>query len=188
MTQENDHHRRSIRLKDYDYTQAGAYFVTLVTYARECMFGEIGADGVLMLNPLGEIAREEWGKSTGIRREIALDEFIIMPNHVHGIVLMLGHDTVGAHGRAPLPNPFHRPPKSLGAFVAGFKSATTKRLNQTRATPGAPVWQRNYYDHIVRDEGDLARLRTYIQDNSAQWALDQFHPAAPPNRFDLDHP
>jgi REP element-mobilizing transposase RayT len=93
---------------------------------------------------------------------------------------MLDVDTlVGADSRPPLPGQFNRPPKSLGAFVAGFKSAVTKRVNQTRATPGVPLWQRNYYEHIVRDAADLARIRIYIQNNPARWTVDKFHSAVP---------
>ena len=177
-------HRRSIRLKGYDYTQPGVYFITLVTHNRQCLFGDIAAGGGIMLNAIGEIAYEEWKKSAEIRREMKLDEFIIMPNHVHGIVMILGDDAGpgGAHGRAPL----LRPPKSLGAFVAGFKSVVTKRINILRAMPGVPVWQRNYYEHIVRGEADLARIRTHTRNNPARWALDQLYPTALPNLFNQD--
>ena len=107
------HHRRSVRLRGYDYTQSGAYFVTLVTQWRACLFGEIVA-GEMVLNPLGESVREEWLRSAEIRRELGLDTFIVMPNHLHGIVVIVGPagadpplasstNAVGAHGRAPLP-------------------------------------------------------------------------------------
>jgi len=84
--------------------------------------------------------------------------------------------------------PLRRPPKSLGAFIAGFKSVVTKRINVVRGMPGVRVWQRNYYEHIVRDEAGLARIRAYIQNNPARWALDQLRPTAPPNPFNHDQP
>jgi REP element-mobilizing transposase RayT len=168
------HHRRSIRLKGYDYTAAGAYFVTLVTHQRGCIFGEIVADE-MWLNALGEIVAEEWERTPTIRAEMELDEWVVMPNHIHGIVVIttvgVGAD-VGADGRPPL----QRAPKSLGAFVAGFKSVVTKRINEHRATPGQPVWQRNYYEHIIRNEAALAHLRAYIHNNPLKWALDNDNP------------
>ena len=105
----NKHHRRSIRLKGYDYTQPGAYFITICTQNRECLFGDV-VDGEMRLDACGVIVREEWFRSAEIRREIALwpDEFVVMPNHIHGIVWItdqrdVAGPNVGAHGRAPLP-------------------------------------------------------------------------------------
>ena len=185
------HHRRSIRLKDYDYTRMGAYFVTLCTQGRVCLFGEIMA-GEMRLNEYGEIVQKEWFRSAEIRREIVLfsDEFVVMPNHIHGIVRIVESPnahvgatgptagatdaTVGATGRSPLQGPAKR---SLASFVAGFKSAVTKRINDRRGTPGATVWQRNYYEHIIRHAESLNRIRAYILDNPLQWHLD--HERAP---------
>jgi len=185
-------HRRSIRLQHYDYSQAGAYFVTICAHARECLFGEI-VDGAMILNDYGKIVEEEWLKSAEIRKELELDAYVIMPNHLHGIVLINneGGLTVGAsgrsplttdvraHGRAPLRSDqpiLHRKPRSLGSFIAGFKSATTKRLNISRNTPSFAVWQRNYYEHIIRDEIDLNRIREYVQHNPVRWAEDENNP------------
>ncbi len=176
--------RRSIRLSGYDYTQSGAYFLTLVTHQRQLLFGEICSTDV-QLNALGMIVMEEWNHTPIIRKEIELDEFVIMPNHIHGIIQILesgagirvtpvgalGGGEVGAHGRAPL-----RLPKSVGSFVAGFKSVVTKRINLVRGTPGFPVWQRNYYEHVIRDEDDLARIRAYIQANPFSWKVDNENP------------
>jgi len=167
------HHRRSIRLPAYDYAQAGAYFVTMVTHRRQCLFGEI-ADGRVTLNRYGQVVEDEWLRSTQIRPGIRLDIFIIMPNHIHGIVVMGDQTTVvGAHSCAPLP---YRPPRSLGSFIAGFKSAATKRINDIRGTPGLPVWQRNYYERVVRDDEELNDTRKYIVDNSLRWAEDRENP------------
>ncbi len=170
------HHRRSIRLKGYDYTQPGAYFITICTHDRACLFGEV-VEGQMRLNDLGQVVKEEWFRSAEIRKEIRLfaDEFVVMPNHIHGIVWIVEHGNVGivgAHGRAPPQHlPLHRAPRSLGSFVAGFKSATTRRINEIRQTPRAPVWQRNYYEHIIRNEDALHRIRQYIAANPLRWHL-----------------
>jgi REP element-mobilizing transposase RayT len=159
------HHRHSIRLKGYDYAQAGAYFVTLVTWQRECLFGEVTA-GEMRLNEGGEIVREEWEKSAEIRREVELGAFVVMPNHFHAIVILRNDHAaaipVGATGRSPL-RPNGPKPKSLGALLAGFKSAVTKRINESRNTPGSPIWQRNYYEHIIRNEREMTNIWKYIR-------------------------
>ena len=168
------HHRRSIRLREYDYAQAGAYFVTLVAHARECLFGRV-VEGQTHLSMPGEVVAAEWLRSARIRGEIELDAFVVMPNHVHGIVVIRD---VGAHGRAPLPTALRRSPRSLGSFIAGFKSAATKRINAIRGTPGVPVWQRNYYEHVIRDDDDLGRVRRYIAENPLRWDEDPENPNA----------
>jgi putative transposase len=174
--------RNSLRLPQYDYSQAGAYFITLISYQRECVFGKI-MDGNIALSRLGEIVREEWFASRMLRSEIQLfeDEFVIMPNHIHGIV-WIGVDQVivGATGRSPLHNPPSHPSgpalKSLGSFVAGFKSSMTKRNNQLNNTPGKKVWMRNYHDRIIRDENELREVRCYIIENPLKWELDRENP------------
>jgi len=172
-------HRRSIRLKGYDYTQPGAYFVTLVTYDRVPLFGEI-VNGEMQLNPLGEIARAEWFQTAVIRPYVVLhpDEFVAMPNHVHGIIWIVD-DTVGAQRRcAPTDRavggatPTNVIPGSLGAIVRSFKSATTKRINVLRGASGDSIWQRNYYEHIIRSERALNAIRRYILNNPAKWTKD----------------
>jgi len=168
------HHRRSIRLKGWDYRNSGAYFVTLVAHERELLFGEMVGDEV-RLSEFGEIARDEWLASPNIRREIQLDVFVVMPNHIHGIVWIVSDD-VGATGRSPLPPPHGPASKSLGSFIAGYKSVVTKRINQIRGTPGIPVWQRNYYDRIIRSERELDAIRRYIQNNPSRWAEDRENP------------
>jgi len=102
-----------------------------------------------------------------------MDEFIIMPNHVHGIVIIKCHLPVGANGRSPL----QMKPKSISSFMSGFKSSITKIVNQIRNTPGYPVWQRNYYEHVIRNEDDLNRVRQYIIDNPMKWLEDENNPA-----------
>lgn len=185
MHRPQDRHRSSLRLKGYDYSQPGAYFVTMCTQSRECLFGEIANDEV-MLNEYGKVVEEEWLKTPRMRTRVELDEFVVMPNHLHAIMMIQegaatmsmvvgAHSmpTVGAHSSAPL----RRMPQSLGSLIAGFKSAVTKRINILRMSPGVPVWQRNYYEHIVRDEDDMNRIREYIVNNPVRWADDENNPA-----------
>jgi DNA-binding Lrp family transcriptional regulator/REP element-mobilizing transposase RayT len=163
--------RKSLRLSHYDYSQNGAYFITLCTHRRECLFGEI-QDGVMVPNDYGRIVIEEWYKSEAIRNEIELDEFVLMPNHIHGILLIDRRgDRLVAQGRTTGPIQ-----KSLSSFIAGFKSSVTKEINALRDSPGTPVWQRNYYEHIIRNEDDLSQTREYIVNNPMQWALDKENP------------
>jgi REP element-mobilizing transposase RayT len=176
------HHRRSIRLPGYDYTQPGAYFITIVTHQRMPSFGEI-VDGEMRLNEYGQIVHAEWFQTAAVRPYVMLhcDEFVVMPNHVHGIIWIVDTDADGndddvnprAVGGV---TPTNVIPGSLGAIVRSFKSITAKRINALRDTPGAPVWQRNYYEHIIRDDHALARIRDYIQSNPQRWADDQENP------------
>ena len=164
--------RRSIRLRDYDYSRAGAYFITVCTVGRELLFGEV-KDDEMALNELGWIVEEEWLQSARIRSEIELDAWVVMPNHIHGIVIIADESR---RGDRPVARGGPRP-KSLGAMMAGFKSAVTKRINAMRGTPGALVWQRNYYEHIIRNESTLYWIRQYIADNPAGWSEDPENPA-----------
>ena len=167
--------RKPNRLKNHDYSQDGYYyFVTVCTAGRAQTFGHI-ENGHMALNEFGRIVRDEWTRSIEIRQEIELDEFVIMPNHMHGIVFIRGGvlNAVGATGRSPLQRQTGGPAKrSLGAFVAGFKSSVTKRINDLRQSPGQPVWQRNYHDHIIRANEALERIREYIIHNPNQWDRD----------------
>lgn len=192
------HKRQSIRLKGYDYSQSGLYFITICCYQRECLFGNI-INSQIILNNFGQLIKEEWLKSAEIRKEIEFDDFVIMPNHFHGIVIInqeinsdfmkndvdFQDNNVGANGRSPLGQiQLSRPkismkPKSISSLIAGFKSATTKKINIIRNTPQNPVWQRNYYDHIIRNDESLARIREYVQNNPLSWENDQLHPNNP---------
>ena len=187
------HKRRSIRLKGYDYSLSGFYFITICCYQRQCLFGEI-IDSQIKLNNLGELVKEEWLKSAEIRKEIKLGEFVIMPNHFHGIVIIdrnAGTINLGANGRSPLQKihhsseiqsskqPISMKPKSLSSLIAGFKSATTKKINMIRETPQNPVWQRNYYDNIIINDESLDKIREYVQNNPLSWENDQLHPNNP---------
>jgi REP element-mobilizing transposase RayT len=179
-------------LRDYDYSRAGAYFVTICAWQRECLFGEI-LDGAARLNDMGRMVLECWGAIPDHFPHVELDAFVIMPNHIHGIVVI--NDPVGAQFIAPeqfiapqmvKPNPGHegamnqgamnRAP-TLGAIVRAFKARCTHTLNQSRNNPGTPVWQRNYYERVIRDEGEMDGIRQYIAGNPAKWEEDENHPA-----------
>ncbi|HEX4953852.1 MAG TPA: transposase [Thermoanaerobaculia bacterium] len=175
-------HRRSLRLPSWDYRGGGAYFLTLCTAGRECLLGDVVESGV-RLTEIGTLVEEEWRRSGALRSELELDAFVIMPNHLHGIVWLT--EIVGAHGRAPsgvsaTPDarsvPFQRPPRSLGSFVAGFKSATTLRVNVLRDSRGVPFWQRNYFERVIRHDEELHRVREYIAENPLKWHLDPERP------------
>ncbi len=180
------HKRRYIRLKGYDYSQSGFYFITICCYQRQCLFGEI-IDEKMQLNKIGQLVKEEWLKSEKIRQEIELDDWVIMPNHFHGIVIIdqkinnnTNHDynPVGANGRSPLQTNLMKP-KSLSSLIAGFKAATTKQINLIRNSPKYPVWQRNYYDHVIRNNQSLEKIKEYIYNNPLSWELDQLNPNNP---------
>ena len=167
-------HRKSIRLKGYDYAQPGAYFVTVCTQDRACVFGEI-VDGQMRLNTMGRIAADCWQAIPGHFQAAELDAWVAMPNHFHGIVWMTDVP-VGATHASPL-HASDPPRRPLGTIIGSFKSATTKRINMLRGTPGTPVWQRNYHEHIIRNEDVLCRIRQYILDNPSHWPMDRENPA-----------
>ena len=181
------HHRRSIRLKNYDYASPGAYFVTIVTHRRQCLFGNV-MDGQMRLNEFGEIVRDEWLKTETIRPRVQLDEYVIMPNHVHGIIIINDDNRRGTLQSAPTimqraPTIMQRTPTieqfgkptsdSIPTIIRLLKSATTKRINEYRNTPAVPVWQRNYYEHIIRNETELQQIRQYIANNPINWENDE---------------
>ncbi len=181
------HHRRSIRLPGYDYSQSGAYFVTICAYQRQCLFGDV-VDGQMRLNQYGAIVADEWQKSSVIRREIELDQWVVMPNHFHGIVII--QNPVRANGVRPcrwsngssprdISPSSQMKPKSLSSLMAGFKSITTKKINILRDAPGTPLWQRNYYEHIIRDRDAMNKIRQYIINNPLSWDVDRLHPDNP---------
>ena len=174
-------HRRSIRLRGWDYTGAGAYFVTLVTHARATLFGDV-VDGQMVLTEYGRIAAEEWVRTAEVRANVEMDEFVVMPNHVHGII-WIARRADGARQRLEDGASRRLAPTgggreitvaagSLGAIVGGYKSVVARRINDLRGMAGAPVWQRNYYERIVRSERELAAIRRYIRQNPANWAGD----------------
>lgn len=217
------HHRRSIRLKGYDYSQAGAYFITICTKDRQCLFGDI-INGEMILNEMGKIAYDEWLKTPELRPNVSLDVFAIMPNHMHGIIVInddntgrgelhspnndiinesdppnielnrpnhIVHDRqhrgefdspndiiYGGEFDSPLPGaqsstPFRSPSNNIGAIVRGYKSSVTKQINLLNY--GGSVWQRNYHEHIIRNERSYQRIYDYIIDNPKNWIDDRFY-------------
>jgi putative transposase len=247
------HHRRSIRLKGYDYTQPGAYFITICAQGRACLFGEI-IDGEMHLNEAGQIVVQTWQDLLNHISNVQLDAFVVMPNHVHGIIIITDHaggigagfkparttmgpgsvadsgstagpgsvgaGSVGAGsepapttttkapgsaagsgpttgsgpaagsgpttgsgpvgaGSEPAPTAPTRSSHGLPEIVRQFKTFSARRINELRGTPGTPVWQRNYYEHIIRDEFSLSRIRQYIAENPARWDADWEHPQRP---------
>ncbi|MBW1892260.1 MAG: hypothetical protein JRI91_00995 [Deltaproteobacteria bacterium] len=166
------HHRRSIRLGGYDYSQAGFYFVTICTQNQKCLFGHI-ADKEMVLNDAGRTAEKCWNNIPKHFPRVKLDKRIIMPNHIHGILSIM--DTgVGAKNLSPLQSRPYGTSKTIGSVVRGFKIGVTKWFRSRN--PGTHVWQRNYYEHIVHNEIELNQIRKYILNNPIQWELDRENP------------
>ena len=168
-------HRRSIRVHGFDYSQSGGYFVTIVTRQRECLFGEI-VNGEMLLSDCGKIAEECWCAIPEHFPNVELGAYVIMPNHMHGIVIIQDNlnSYVGAQHAAPLQH--NVPPHSLGAIIRSFKSAVTKQINEINNTSGMSIWQRNYYEHIIRDADDYNRVHLYIESNPLHWQTDEENP------------
>ena len=176
------YHRRSIRLKGYDYSQPGAYFVTIVTYQREALFGEIMNEEV-RLNPLGKLVEKCWLVISTHFPQAKLDEYVIMPNHLHGIIFLCTGEASADNAfilptepipadASPLPT-IGTKPSSLGAIIQNFKSVSTRLANSLYFNPGSTLWQRNYQDHIIRNERELNDIRKYIQANPIHWENDK---------------
>jgi putative transposase len=175
--------RRSNRLSRYDYGWAGTYFVTICTRDRAHVFGEIKR-GVMRLNPYGQCAASEWIEIGRRRPGVILDAWVIMPNHMHGIVEVTGNWKRpgslallvwrGSHRRLTHSQAFPTGNNrgTLGAIIGSFKSGTTRQINLLRRMSGAPLWQRGYYERIVRDCTALTRFRQYIAENPARWSED----------------
>jgi putative transposase len=172
------HDRRSVRLAGYDYRSNGAYFVTVCTRRRACIFGDV-IDGAVRLNEMGHIAEACWAAISEHFSLVTLDAAMVMPNHIHGIIVI---DGVWPPQASPLgdardatrcrQSPGGLQAGSIAAIVGSFKSASTKHTNRLCGTPGAQMWQRNYFEHVIRDEDDLNEIRRYIADNPIAWALD----------------
>jgi putative transposase len=155
--------RISNRLSTHDYSANSAYFLTLCTYRRALVFGEI-LDGVVALSPAGRIVRDLWVKTSEMRPGVILDAFVIMPDHMHAIVAMSA-----AKRRACPAGSLWRAPESLGALVAGYKASCTSKVRCLLGTPHLRLWQRNYYERVIRDARALAAIRRYIGANPIRW-------------------
>ena len=167
------HRRRSVRLKGFDYARPGAYFVTICTRERELLFENTAYKTIIF---------DEWHRTAAVRSHIHLDEFVCMPNHIHGIIVFiepvgarrcLAQDKGATHRVAPTKK---IQSDSLGAIIGQFKSITTKRINQLRDTMELSIWQRSYYEHVIRNEDELNRIRQYIHDNPLNWETDEENP------------
>ena len=200
------HHRRSIRLPGYDYTQPGWYFITIVVQNRETLLGEV-KNKKMILNDFGRIVEYHWQKLPLHFKNIELDEYQVMPNHFHGIIHIVrsvdsGENNInvdnkseskkarGMHSRqnhttstknircnaSPHRGKSNRPrgtiPGSLGAIMQNYQSITSRKINRIRKTPGARLWQRDFWEHIIRNQSELNRIRTYIRNNPARWEED----------------
>jgi putative transposase len=176
----NGRRRRSVRLPAYDYRTAGAYFVTLVEADRAFPFGDV-ADDVVRLTAIGRIVEEEWFRTADIRDSVELDEFVVMPNHLHGVLWILdkpGSPIAGTPPRAPTGRKFGQPvSRSLSTIINNFKGRVTRRVRELRVIADQTVWQRGYYERIIRNDVELLRVREYIVGNPRLWAEDEENPA-----------
>ncbi len=215
----NIHHRRSVRLIDYDYSQEGLYFVTICVQKWQCIFGGI-VDNEMILNKYGQIAHDEWTKTPEIRSNVQLDVFVVMPNHIHGIIIInenirdtcentrrgvshtptnnggvcntpisnkgVSHTPANNGGvcntpisnggvcNTPISNkgvcntPLRSPSNTIGAIIRGYKSAVSKQL-------GRSIWQRNYWEHIIRSQQSHQIITDYIINNPSKWENDRFY-------------
>ena len=173
----NKYRVKSHRLEGWDYSDNGYYFVTLVTQNRQCNLGEIVKDG-MVLSKMGKIIDDEWNKSFEIRSELFLDRYVVMPNHLHAIIIL---ENTRCRDTRPCVS---RKPKSISSFIAGYKSAVNSKiddfidennLNIPKYNHNNHFFQSNYYDHIIRNENDYIQILQYIIDNPTKWALDKLN-------------
>jgi putative transposase len=157
--------RRHVRLRDYDYSQAGGYYVTICTANRRHLFGSI-TDAAMHPNAVGRVVEEEWLRLAERWKSVEIDAYVVMPNHFHGVLILLDGDKQNAVGRVKRP--------SLSMLVNQFKSRVTKRVANLGAT-STEVWQRGFFDHVIRDERDLLEKRSYIENNPAKWQDDKYY-------------
>jgi len=162
--------RHSLRIKNYNYSLPGAYFITICTYHKENILGYL-IDGKMELNVLGKITARERLRTFQIRKNIQLDKYMVMPNHFHGIII-LTDNSKGVLQYAPT-NKFRSPSQAIGSIVRGFKSAVTRGIKRLDYPFFYSVWQRNYYEHIIRNERELNRIREYVQNNPLRWQYDR---------------
>lgn len=184
ITGKESHSRRSIRLAEYDYSQAGYYFVTVCLNDRRNLFGDI-VGGKMVLNGAGRMVETNWNKLIQRFPDIELDEFIIMPNHLHGVIAIVGAPLVGAQngdvsGARDNDKATTRVAPTLGDVIGAFKSIATNEYIRNVKNSNWPAfnkcfWQRNYYEHVIRDEDDLGRIREYIVNNPAKWFEDEYY-------------
>jgi len=193
-------HRQSVRMKEFDYATNARWFVTVCTHERKCTLGEI-AEGEEMpevkLSEVGKIVEEEWLRTAELRPYVLLDEYVIMPNHFHALLEIIAdspipentHDEENAlfdrrgvaryapTGSEERFSAISSKPQSLGTIIRSFKSAVTKRINELHGKSNEPFWQRNYYEHGIRSDKSLEKIREYIKENPLMWSEDEDNPA-----------
>ena len=198
MSNNKQYHRRSIRLQGYDYTQNGAYFVTICAHERRHLFGNV-VDGNMRVNDWGVFVRSCWDEIPAHHPYIELDAFVVMPNHMHGVIVIAGDngvmidttgddrrgmiDTTGDdrrgmiyHAPTDIKREFSKPiAHSLSSIVGTFKAAVTRHIKRQPNAPDHPIWQRNYYEHIIRSEESLNTIRSYVATNPTKWVEDSLH-------------
>ncbi len=206
--------RKANRLREYDYSQAGCYFVTVCVQDRKCLFGEI-IEGEMVLNEAGKMVARWWDETENKFPHVELDEYVLMPNHLHGIVVIVGSDIYVCHlcvrpEREDRKSNEHRQAKRqrqkeiqqgedqsegghtgppLQEIIQWVKMMTTNEyINEVKSGRFPPfekrIWQRSFYDHVIRDDDDLGRVREYIRNNPLKWALDEYNPDNRKNRRD----
>ena len=189
--------RKKMRLKDYDYSKEGLYYITICTDNRKLLFGNVNTDiGIMILNEFGKIAQENWNETERIRDNIKLHQFIIMPNHIH-VIIEITHrrgvlhtpgiekhiPEIKTHTSPDIENikkntPPQSPKQTIGSIIRGYKASVTKKINlliEKGDLPRNKIWQRSYYDHIIRDEKDYNRITNYIINNPLNWKHDDFY-------------
>ena len=170
----NRHNRRSIRLPKREYVQPGAYFVTICTKDRMCNFGDV-INGVMVLSEWGAVVQERWQALPLHHPNVSLDVFVVMPNHLHGIVVI--SDGIDMSGRAQQAAPLHHEgmhilPGSLNAIIRSFKASVTARIRKMIGNPFIQIWQRNYHEHVIRESSSIDRIRDYFIGNPGRWEND----------------
>lgn len=172
-----------MRMRGYDYSLEGAYFVTIATDQRICLFGEV-VNGEISLNPYGNIAFEQWIRLKQRFLPSDFSTFVILPNHIHRIIHIVrgaGDESIKIDVQIPPQRPYeylHVTPGSLGAIVRAYKASVTYRINAIRGFTNPPVWQRNYYEHIIRNEQEYETIWNYIETNPETWMDDKLNPSA----------
>ncbi len=173
--------RRPMRLRHFDYASPAAYFVTICTRDRLCILGEV-VNGIVSLNENGRLVQRAWKNLPNHYPHVEIDCWVIMPNHIHGILVLTGKggNRVGTKGRAglkPAPTEGRAAPHGLPEVVRAFKTFSARRINLHRGTSGSSLWQRGYFEHVIRSESSLNRIRRYIVENPLRWDEDLENPA-----------
>lgn len=169
----NKYRIESARCQHWDYTADGYYFVTICTRDRQCFFGDV-IDGKMQLSAIGQIVAEEWQKTEQIRSNVQIDAWVVMPNHLHGIVIIRNHDVETFRRNVSTTDKSRLKSNSLGSIIGQFKSVCTKRIWAAGFTDFK--WQTRFYDQIVRDRESVSRIREYIINNPIRWESDKNNP------------